>query len=563
MNIEKYIKENLESLNDTLCKVFISPNIPEKKLNNAIAAYAKDVVPNYILGIVDTTLFGGAKEGFLFTGNKMYYADMNNKLSFDLELISGLSTESYEITDKEGNVITKYRYYLEYSGEKQDITKMLSNINADGFVKFIQKIIDLSKEQENGFESTNQACPLAMMSEEIKEKYIQLISNFAYSDDNQIDSTEYAEIMTLIALNSLNNETRIKIRSYMYDNSQMISNDDIIKFLEDNVDAGSIEPLKLSLVKDIINIFVCKNKSDLSDINWQESESVVAFVNKLGIEYDKVNYIIENIIKNREIIANRQDDIQLKKNMQELVAKAGAVGVPLAAVYLSGSVLGVSAAGMTSGLAALGMGGVLGFSSMFTGVGVAILLGVGAYQGIKKVIGMGELEKNKQRELLLAEIAKNSQKTLNYLIEDVNEISRLLQEQLIAGEESELKIKKLAGILAMMSQGAKETGTKIDIAEKEKLICKLPTRIKPELIQEMASGATKKNIRELIINAYSEERINEEGQKISNCLDTQLSYSELDEVYKALTGIGFYNMAENSKAHALNTAKGFMKGILG
>ena len=111
MNIEKYIKENLESLNDTLCKVFISPNIPEKKLNNAIAAYAKDVVPNYVLGIVDTTLFGGAKEGFLFTGNKMYYADMNNKLSFDLELISGLSNESYEITDKEGNVMTKYRYY--------------------------------------------------------------------------------------------------------------------------------------------------------------------------------------------------------------------------------------------------------------------------------------------------------------------------------------------------------------------------------------------------------------------------------------------------------------------
>jgi hypothetical protein len=54
-------------------------------------------------------------------------------------------------------------------------------------------------------------------------------------------------------------------------------------------------------------------------------------------------------------------DDALKRSMKELTAKAGAVGVPLAAVYLSGSVIGMSAAGITSGLATLGLGGVLGF----------------------------------------------------------------------------------------------------------------------------------------------------------------------------------------------------------
>ena len=65
------------------------------------------------------------------------------------------------------------------------------------------------------------------------------------------------------------------------------------------------------------------------------------------------------------------------------VAAAGlaAVGVPLAAVYASGSVLGLSAAGITSGLAALGLG--LG---MVPGIGVAVLLGTGVFLGVRALL---------------------------------------------------------------------------------------------------------------------------------------------------------------------------------
>lgn len=425
----------------------------------------------------------------------------------------------------------------------------------------IEEAKGIDESDEVKFESTNQTCPLAMMSEEIKEKYIQLICNFAYADDNQIDSKEYTEIMTLIAINSVDSSTRIKIRSYMYDEASMLPNAEIITFLRENVESGSIEALELSVIKDVLNIFVCKNNADLTKVNWKESEQVVALVNELNISDDKVNYIAENIIKNKEIITKRQDDLQIKKNMQELASKAGAVGVPLAAVYLSGSVIGVSAAGMTSGLAALGMGGVLGFSSMFTGIGVAVLLGVGAYKGIKKVTGMGDLERSKQRELMLKEIAKNSQKALNYLIEDVNELSKQLQYELASGAEAQIKIKKLAGVLAMLSKGAEEATEQINNAEKENLICKLPLKIKPAVIEEMTAGATKKSIRELILNAYTVERIDENGETVANCLNTQLSFSELELVYKSLEAIGYYSMASNSKAQIVNSAKGIAKGL--
>lgn len=172
-------------------------------------------------------------------------------------------------------------------------------------------------------------------------------------------------------------------------------------------------------------------------------------------------------------------------------------------------------------------------------------------------------EKHKQRELMLKEIAGNSQKALNYLIEDVNEITVRLQEAIKKGRETELKIKKLSGMLAMMALGAKKTTDQIDFAKKEELICKLPVRIKKDLIEEMAPGATKKPIRELIYAAYSAERMDEDENKIYNCLNTDLSLNELEDVYNALSGIGYYNVAENSKALVVNATKSLMKGLLG
>ena len=83
-------------------------------------------------------------------------------------------------------------------------------------------------------------------------------------------------------------------------------------------------------------------------------------------------------------------------------------------MYFTGTA-GVSAAGITSGLAALGLKGFLGLSPM--------MAGVGTYSGLKKLTGISELENNKTREVMLLEIIKNSQASINILIEDINEIT--------------------------------------------------------------------------------------------------------------------------------------------
>jgi hypothetical protein len=250
--------------------------------------------------------------------------------------------------------------------------------------------------------------------------------------------------------------------------------------------------------------------------------------------------------------------------MKDILAKAGAVCVPLAAVYFSGSVLGMSAAGLTSGLATLGMGGLLGFSSMFTGIGVVALIGVGTYKGIKKVTGLSDLENNKQRELMLQEIIKNSQKSLNYLIEDVNEISKQLIEEINKGMEAGIKIKKLSKLLAMMSNGAKETSSKINYVEAEAIIAKLPKHLDKARFEELTNEPTKEKLRSFVLSCYIEKEITVENSDNTSQvkkvleLDDKQEFKILDQLHSVLESIGYMNIKDATLATAKSAARVYL-----
>lgn len=75
----------------------------------------------------------------------------------------------------------------------------------------------------------------------------------------------------------------------------------------------------------------------------------------------------------------------MSKSVEKEIVKEGAgvaagATLPVGAVALAGEA-GLSAVGMTTGLAALGLG------SMATGIGVVALIGIGGYIGGKWVVG--------------------------------------------------------------------------------------------------------------------------------------------------------------------------------
>jgi uncharacterized tellurite resistance protein B-like protein len=112
------------------------------------------------------------------------------------------------------------------------------------------------------------------------------------------------------------------------------------------------------------------------------------------------------------------DDNHAADAVKAAVSGMTAVGVPIAAVVYSGSVIGLSAAGITSGLAALGLG--LG---MIPGIGVAILIGTVAFVGLNKLLDTGNRRKKEQHRLereRKAQLAvENLQQTINHLVERV------------------------------------------------------------------------------------------------------------------------------------------------
>ncbi len=63
--MEEYVRKYVNKIKDP--KIFFAPNIPEKKLANAINSYGIDTNPNEVIVLIDNTVFGGAKEGLMLT----------------------------------------------------------------------------------------------------------------------------------------------------------------------------------------------------------------------------------------------------------------------------------------------------------------------------------------------------------------------------------------------------------------------------------------------------------------------------------------------------------------
>lgn len=88
-------------------------------------------------------------------------------------------------------------------------------------------------------------------------------------------------------------------------------------------------------------------------INGSETQYIDAIGQYFKISSDKISGIIQIQEKLKQLKDIPPDSAQFRDMFQEISSTAGSIGVPLAAVCVSG-VWGLSAAGITSGLAALG-----------------------------------------------------------------------------------------------------------------------------------------------------------------------------------------------------------------
>ncbi|WP_047375030.1 hypothetical protein [Exiguobacterium sp. ZOR0005] len=560
MNINTYLKEYAHTLLGD--GTHAAPNIPDKKLNGAIKNYAEDALPEHVVVLYDSTLFKSGKEGMLFLGDRFYFKPLLEKpicvYYKDLQRVD-LDREVTYKNDKR-----KEKLHIVMHTEKYDysLSDKLATYNVEGVVELLNGISAL-KDKEDELINVSQVTPLADLPEAYKLTYLKVLANFTFVDDQQIDAEEYSELMSLVTRIHLSSDYRLQLRGYLSNPNEhepTIALIDELRDLSTTIDFSIVEK---SLFKDLLYLF--KLKRPLSA--WFENKFLEELKEVLSISREEIELITSAIQSDEDILTFRKNDSEIAKSMKDLAAKAAAVGVPLTAIYLSGSVVGLSAAGLTSGLASLGMGGLLGFSSMFTGIGVLVVIGVGTYQGLKKITGMKDIENNKQREYMLQAIIRNTQQTLNCLLEDINEISNRLVAAIQHGNANSEKINQLSNMLQMLNESAQFSADKQVHSQKEQIITQLPSKLSTVRLDELTSKPTYQKIRDYVYACYTPEPVQLDDSTFSSeeelVLKETLTLDELDQLHESLQAIGYFDMSGGGLAEVTGGAKRLVKNVFG
>ncbi|ANZ34514.1 hypothetical protein [Staphylococcus carnosus] len=467
MDYIKKIKEELYDIKSQakkadITKLHIAPNIAEKVLGNAEKVTKKSISKEYLLGIIDTSLTGRGKEGIYFSGEKIVIKEMlTEPVTIYFSEIEEVIIENRIKKDKK----LPYNIIKFKNGDKYEISDISSDyIDAHLFAKLVNEII--VENAGNDFSEKNQITPLEDLGDKEKFAYIKILCNYAFFDDDIIDSKEYEEIINFVVRVKLDKSFRIPLRMYMMNEEKMQSTDELISYLEESCYEEEFELIIKSLVKDIISIFMLKENK-----YWKEDKFLTKIINEYNVTDGQVEFFIMSYKQTQDILTNKLDDKEIAKKYKDLNANAKLVGMPLAALFLTGTG-GVSAIGITSGFSLLGMGSLIGISSLFTGIGPIAVAGIASYKGFQNIMGTKNQQKNnKHRELMLKEIVKNKQLQLQYLIEDNNSLIEQLANSILQNKINDAKVKKLARIAKKVGRSQKNVANDVvNLGEESTLI---------------------------------------------------------------------------------------------
>ena len=236
--------------------------------------------------------------------------------------------------------------------------------------------------------------------------------------------------------------SRDEIRNFLV--SEQIDMIELANQVIYRVSSDDEESIRFSLIKDLIRVA----RAD-GHVAQEESRNISNVASALYRDTEKADKIIQlasqTVEYDEKLLKGELSEEEYKKGAKNLASTATAIGVPIAAIYFSGSVIGLSAAGITSGLAALGFGGlgVLGLSAMATGIGTVVVLGVATYKVGRWLLGGKEREMKAKRESMIQEVLKLNQRAIAAIAEDLNTFAEKLQNFASLSEENRDRLEKL------------------------------------------------------------------------------------------------------------------------
>ncbi len=265
-----------------------------------------------------------------------------------------------------------------------------------------QAVADIATGSEQS--TNNQTLDLAKVPESDRLAFYGALFAIA-TVDGSLDKDEMNLIFGIMDLEGMSESAKRQVQSYIIEPPPL---QECLKTLSKADDS-----LRFGLMVNLIDTIWANDELEPS-----EEEAIKLAKQELRITDEQVQAIEAFIQKMREIRARGLDDNQAAEAVKTAAAGLSSVGIPIAAVYFSGSVIGLSAAGITSGLAALGLG-----FGMVPGIGVAVLAGAGIFWGVSALLDTGNQrakeEESKKRERKAQLVIENLQGALNGLIERI------------------------------------------------------------------------------------------------------------------------------------------------
>ncbi|MBM2813558.1 MAG: hypothetical protein HW421_320 [Ignavibacteria bacterium] len=168
-------------------------------------------------------------------------------------------------------------------------------------------------------------------------------------------------------------------------------------------------------------------------------DTVCLELNIAGNQLDAVIFFIE---ESKRIIHEEMDDETAGNALLKVALALKEAGIPISAVYFSGTIISLSAAGITNGLVALGLE-----PELVMGVGVAPLIGAGIFDKLKAALGDSKKKKEKERKSKI--VIRNLQEAITKIINKIEELESTAMDTdendkaIIQLKERLLKLKKV------------------------------------------------------------------------------------------------------------------------
>lgn len=214
--------------------------------------------------------------------------------------------------------------------------------------------------------------PLEEYSENEKIAYLSILSSVCYVD-KKFGDEEKRQLDDLLAQLNISDVGKAKVYSSVFNlqHEDKLANFDVLQNLSNT-------ELKYTLISDLCLFSLVDSK-----FTDEEYQYILGIGEVLGItreQVDAIKSIQENLDKIKDIPSNSN---RFKQVIKDSASTLAGVGVPIGAIAASGSVFGLSAAGITSGLAALGA--LVGGGMLVGAVIVVPAIALGAAYGVKKL----------------------------------------------------------------------------------------------------------------------------------------------------------------------------------